>query len=517
MARRRSSWSRKARVAYGLSTGAQQFFQQMMRDIAQQRNAERIAERQEAADARTLARQGEMLERQTAAQRRNALFEKLPEKAATMEPDALQAYIDAGGGLFEQQYPSDFVGTGEQFRERDAHQQATQGLIESMRPLLRRKIDPVAGKRIKDADSPEELDTNALISEMLATDSRVMPADDVPGMRVGGLAPEAYEYVAQAEDKAHALRTKPGERLTVKGDDGSERVITPSQQDFASGGIQISPSAEQQGTLAGQQKTAEIAASGDALAQQAGREGFARESGAINAKLANAQRLIDFDTQQALAKLKVLGQEVDVRKAAEAVAEARESANRSAPAVDQLQKTWLLAQPAIAHLIGSSVIGRPALGFQEDWRPSSTLPQNVKNYQDLVDAVRPLLARAFGQTGNPALMEQQWAKYVPNFSDALNPDDALMKLARLEALMSSQVAIAQAAREKGVLQAADIDAIVQPRIQSAYEALVEMSNQVSPTQRPITVPSVGTQPLRPGTTIEFNLTPNGLVRVPGGG
>lgn len=259
MARRRSSWSRKARVAYGLSTGAQQFFQQMMRDIAQQRNAERIAERQEAADARTLARQGEMLERQTAAQRRNALFEKLPEKAATMEPDALQAYIDAGGGLFEQQYPSDFVGTGEQFRERDAHQQATQGLIESMRPPLRRKLEGTVGKSIGEATSPEQLDLSRIVGQLRGADSRVEAldpneflVDPTDPSQVGmTLQPEAQDYIAQAQSKAQALRSRPGERLTITRPDGSEVVTTPSQQDFASGGIQISPTSEQQGMLAG--------------------------------------------------------------------------------------------------------------------------------------------------------------------------------------------------------------------------------------------------------------------------
>lgn len=523
MARRRA-WGTGQRLGYGLATGAQQMFAELMRSLQQQRNAASIAARQEAQDARTLERMGKMEEARTANETRKSLITRIGDvSTGSLTPEAFMAMMQAGGvDLLPTQTPRDEVGTGEYAREREANTAATREFVEGVRPPLRRRLEGVVGKRIDDATTPEALEPGGIVGQLRATDGAVGLGDEFlvdptdPGQQGMALVPEAQEYLRRAQDKAQALRSKPGERLTITNPDGSKSVSTPSIADFARGPIQIEPTSAQQGALKGEEEKATLNVVGGARAQQAGAEGYARESGAINAKLDNAKRLIDFDTQQALAKLKVTGMEVDARKAAEAIADARESATRAAPAIDQLQKTWLLAQPAIAQLAGSSVIGRAALGFQESYRPTSTLPQNVKNYSDLVDAVRPMLAKAFGQVGNPALTEQEWAKYVPNYSDALNPNDALMKLARLEALMSSQVALATAARDKGVLSGADIDAIIEPRIEGAYNALVEMSRQVTPgTQpRPMTIQGIGNEPLQPGATVEFNLTPSGFQLVP---
>lgn len=512
MAKRRRGWGKGARLAYGLAEGSSQLFAQMMRQMAADKAAERTSAMQEARDMRTLERQERIQARGQREGRRTKALEHLTKVySGELEPDVFMSMF--GADLMpESSYGEDFVGTGEPQREAEANAQGIASLVEGARPPLRRKLEKTVGESIGKATSPEQLVESDVLGQILAADPRVRPEEDEPGMRVGGLHPEAYEYVARAEDKAQALRSKPNERVDIPNPDGSKTTKMLSSYDLADG-VTTGLSAQQEGALAGTKEKATLGVVGGARAAQAGREAGAREQAAIDVKLSNAKKLIDFETQQALAKLKTIPLEVDARKAAEGIAEARQAALAAAPAIGRLQKLWLNAQPTIAAMAFTGT--RAELGARESFQPSSTLPQNVKDYVDLTDAVRPMLAKAFGQAGNPALAEQEWAKYVGNFSDAHNPDAALMKFARLEALLTSQVALREAAQAKGApLDPAEIDAIVETRVQGAFNALKEMEAEMGVAPAPMGSPAPGTSNDLSG--IEFAVTPTGMELRRGG-
>lgn len=268
MAKRRR-WGTGSRLAHGLATGTSDVMTLLLRDVLNDRNAARISQREGERDARTLARQGQMLEAQSAAQARRDLLNKLPTVASgDLSPEAYEAMAAAGGGLFASEFDDDYAGTGEVQGERVAHQDATRALTSAVRPPLRRRLESTVGKSIGEASSPEQLDPNAILGQILAADDRAVPGEAEPGMRVGGLRPEAYEYVARGEDKAHALRTKPTNVVTgkdpVTGQDFT-RMVSPTEH---AQGITTSPTPTQAGTFAGQQQVAQETATLDPVFQE---------------------------------------------------------------------------------------------------------------------------------------------------------------------------------------------------------------------------------------------------------
>lgn len=262
MARRRR-WGTGARLAHGLGQGASDAMALLMRDALSERQADRTAQRQLEHDERIAERMTSAAEAQRTAESRNTFLNDLPELSETMTPDAIEALMQARGV----QLPGG------------------RSVIDAARPPMRRKLESSVGKFISGADSPEQLGESDILGQILGADPRTRPADDEPGMRVGGLHPEAYEYVARAQDKAQALRDKPTN--VVAGTDpvtgqGFSRMVSPTQH---AQGIATSPTPTQQGTFAGQQKVSEINASGAALAAQEGREASARRHAELTAEM----------------------------------------------------------------------------------------------------------------------------------------------------------------------------------------------------------------------------------------
>lgn len=534
MATRRGKWSTGKRLAYGLGQGMSDFLGGVMRDRLAERQAERMAERQEEHDIRLDSRAQTAAERAARVKNQQDIAADLPKIASgELSVDALMAKMGALGmnGMFPSEFDVDYAGTGEPQQEAVANSQATGQALQSLRPPMRRKLEETVGKSIGSATSPEQLGESDIMRQILAADDRVMPEDSEPGMRIGGMRPEAYEYVATAQDKAEALRNAPGEPVDIENPDGTKTRRRPTGQELMTG-VTIAPDAKTQGTIKGTTEgtaaVTNLGIAGPAQVTQAGKiagaEAGAREQAQIDAKLRNAEALIDYDVKLATAKLATIGSEVDARQFATQIADAREAAAKAAPVITQLQTMWLNAQPVLAEWSGMS--GRSGLEAYE-MAPASWKNQAINNYDGLVDAVRPLLARAFGQTGNPALMEQQWAKYVPTYAEALRPDDALRKLARLETLLLSQVQMAMMAKERGTaLTGADVDAIIAPRLEQVYQDLKQQAaamrnapigGQGAGTgagQRPMTIPPAGTGQggIPAGTT--FILGPNGLQLAP---
>ena len=524
MATRRSKWSTGKRLAFGLGQGMSDAFGTIARDRLADRQAERVARRQEEGDIRTAGRMERMAGQAARVKNQQDIADLLP-KIASGETtvDAVMAAMAARGmdGMFPSEFDIDYAGTGEPQQEAVANAQATGQALQSLRPPMRRRLESTVGKSIGEATSPEQLGESDIMRQILAADDRVMPDDSEPGMRIGGLAPEAYEYVASAQDKAEALRNKPGERLEILNPDGSKKSIRPTIAQEVEG-ITTAPDAKTAGTIKGTTEgtaaVTNLGIAGPAQVRQAGKvagaEASARERAQIQAKLDNQKALIDYDVELAKAKLPLITAEVDARQYATQIADAREAAAKAAPVITQLQTMWLNAQPVLAEWAGMT--GRPGLQAYES-APASAKDQAINNYDGLVDAVRPLLARAFGQTGNPALMEQEWAKYVPTYAEALRPDDALRKLARLETLLLSQVQMAMVAKERGTaLTGADVDAVIAPRLEQVYQDLKEQAKgmRVGGGARPMTVPNAapGATPDLSGTT--FIVTPTGIQLAP---
>jgi len=421
-------------------------------------------------------------------------------------------------GMFPSSFDVDYAGTGEPQQEAVANAGATGQALQALRPPMRRKLESTVGESIGKATSPEQLMPDDIMGQLLAADDRVVPDDSEPGMRIGGIRPEAYEYQVRAEDKAQALRDKPKNLVTGVNDQGRGYSALFSDAALAQpGGVMTTPTPEQagvnKGTTEGTAATTALGIAGPGQVKQAelvaGAEAGAREEAQIAAKLRNQTALIDYDVKLATAKLGLIGTEVDTRKYAEQIAEAREAASKAAPVVAQIQAMWLNAQPVLAQWSGMT--GRTGLQSYES-APASWKNQAINNYDGLVDAVRPLLARAFGQTGNPAIMEQVWAKYVPTYAEALRPDDALRKLARLETLLLSQVQIAMVTKQRGTaLTIGDIEAIVEPRIEAAYQGLKQQAEAMRRTPGQASAPMTPPTDLPPAT---FIVTPNGIQLAP---
>lgn len=495
MARRRNQ-SKWGKAAYGLASGSADYFAYLLKQQAANRQMEHQAKLAEDRDARTLARQGELAKADDERAKHQKILDLLP-RVASEGPDALtpDAFLSlaasSGVELFPGSYSPDYVGTGEPERERAALDGATHDLLQGLRPPMRRKLESTVGKSIADATTPEAIPGAAAIGmQALAADDRAGqgPNDPFgavdqndPLMRLLTMAPEVSEYANRALDKKDALLSAPGDRLAIDNPDGSQTTLRPTRaQEVA--GITTKPNATTQGTLKGTTegtaKKTELGIAGPALAKQAGAESYARKSGEIGATLANSEALIDHEVRQATAKLPLIHDETMRRKGAEDIAAARAAARTALPIITQLQTKWLAAEHEIRKMAAADA-GRAALGaaeaaVQAGGEPlQGTVSPAIVGYLKLANYARPLLARASGQTGNPALMEQEWAKYVPSWSDALVPDNGYDMLGRLEALNVIGVDLATRSALGEQIDGRLVDSLLQPKVEALRQGLKE--------------------------------------------
>ncbi len=258
MARRRS-WGMGRRIGFGLAQGGQQIAEMLMRDQMADRQGQRIADRQEDAAARTMARQAYLQRGAQEYESRQQAFKDLPDMVDKLGPEGAAAYLEASGtDLFPPEHGPDFVGTGERERELEQGKARTTSLIGQVQQPMRRKLESSVGKSISGATAPEQLDPSDIESQIRAADPRAVPQLGEPGMTIGGLKPEAYEYVDRANVKRDALLNKPTN--TVSGTDASGRGFTRKYSDTElAQGVETAPDAQTQGTLAGQESVAKEA------------------------------------------------------------------------------------------------------------------------------------------------------------------------------------------------------------------------------------------------------------------
>lgn len=259
----RRKWSTGKRLAFGFAQGASNFLDGVMRDRLADRQAERIAARQEEADIRQAGQMDTAQRRATRLANQQTIAKELPKVASgeTM-PQGLMAMISALGedGMFPSSFDVDYAGTGEPQREAVANAGATAQALEGLRPPMRRSLKPI-GEAIDKAKAPEEVpDIQSIINQAQAADDRAsqggIPTEALidpsePESMIASMAPEVRDYVNQAMGKSQALRDKPGERLDITNPDGSKTVRTPTQAELAQG-ITVTPDAKTQGVLAGQ-------------------------------------------------------------------------------------------------------------------------------------------------------------------------------------------------------------------------------------------------------------------------
>ena len=386
--------------------------------------------------------------------------------------------------------------------EQGAAMLAAQGIkpnadrLQSVRPSLRSRMELVLGPEIAKATTPEMVPDDQRVQSIGRGQGGFDPMFQGP-MPEGeeafaGFAPEVREYRAQAETKRRSLRSAPTESLDVV-----EPTTGATSRQFVSkysDPIQTKPASAQQGVLAGQQTVSELGVSGPAKAEQAGREATAtakardavenspsainarvseagRKAGAsktaeINAQIANAEKLIDFETKKALASLATEAQTVETREWAKSISDARTSANDGIRVLGQLRALFEKAQPEIekmAAIEGGGMLQQLDLQVQQGWRPRGTLPESVRLYLDFLEAARPRLARMMGNVGQFTEAEQARGGFlVPDFVDAVNGGrTGREKLDRIEAVFMAAPTIAKMSKPGSAPMTADqISAVV---------------------------------------------------------
>lgn len=403
-----------------------------------------------------------------------------------------------------------------------------------VRPTARKRLEPTLGKAISDAKSLEDVPSTADVASVGRSEGEFLPDEfmvpdaltNITDPLLGSSGP-LQEYEVRAETRRRGFREKPTERVEVLTPTGGTEVqfISPY-----AGEVQAKPSAAQQGVFEGDKTKSKLATSGQAEAEQAAREkkattqagldvenapanvaGSARREGAvagarsaattaaeINTKLQNAQKLIDFETQKALAQIQVTEKETAAREWSKSVVDASTAANQALPILGQLRLLWQDAQPELERMIAQSPVGPKELMAQiaQGVVPRSMLPVNVRKYVDLLESARPRLARAMGNVGNFTEGEQQRAGYVaPDFIDAMDGGaTGYQKLDRIEQLFMAAPAIAKASRPGG-----------RPLTADQINAIVDQQRRGEPGD--VNLPS--NQPY------DVLLTPSGLVRKPG--
>ena len=168
-------------------------------------------------------------------------------------------------------------------------------VFEGSRPSPRRRMEKAVGGDIAKATSPEmvpgDLDIASIArSEGIGERFPNLPAFATEGMEPASgafadLDPIAAEYGQRGAQRRSALESRPTKQVSVMTPTGEERTEFVSEY---GGPITTKPDAATQGRIKGVEKTAEIGASGAALASQAGLEAGARTRAQLAAELAQA-------------------------------------------------------------------------------------------------------------------------------------------------------------------------------------------------------------------------------------
>lgn len=405
--------------------------------------------------------------------------------------------------------------------------------LATTRPKLRSRLGAL-DEAIDKADKPEMVPSDErILSEGRKHDDAFLPDEfmvadamtnvDDPFAAASG---ELKESRSNAETKRKALRDAPTERYEVTNPDETKSVFYGPK--FTEPVTLSSITAAQRGANTGTAKKAEIGVSGQAQADQAALErtattqaglnvendpknvaGSARRESTIagartaastaaeiNTKLANAEKLIAFKTQEALAQIQVETQGVEAREWAQNVAAAQKSANDALPIVGQLRLLWQDAHPEIEKWARMSPVGTKEMAAQiaQGLIPRSVMPEAVRKYYDALEAARPRLARAMGNVGNFTEGEQERAGYVAaDFIDAINGGaTGYEKFDRLENLFLAAPVIAKASRPGA-----------RPMTADQITAIVDQQKRASPGDVNL-----------PANAYDILITPSGVQRRP---
>jgi hypothetical protein len=454
MAKRRRGNAVLAGVGEGMGNASNV----LLRQVLQDRGADRT-------DARTRETQKLLLGRQQQMAETNAVLGLLQEamKDNNLDPDQLDAFISMLDTSEEGATP-----------EASTRRRAT---LDRLVPA-RRRLEGTIGKAIGDAASPEAVPSDQDVIGMAAARGVALPPAWSEGMIPADNDPfanspiEVRELGERAGVRRRALREKPTETVTGTNDLGAEftQMLSPYalQEPFAT-----SPTSARQGALEGEKTIGKITTSGqveadqagkvagatakatqdvemapgavDARVKEAGRKSAATTAAEINTRIANGQKLIDFETKKALAAMQLVGNETEHREWGKQIGEARAAASSALPVLGQLRALWETAQPEIEQMMKGSPAGELTAQIAQGIIPRGVLPTNVRKYLDLLEAARPRLARAMGNVGNFTEGEQTRAGFVaPDFLDAANGGaTGYDKLDRIEKLFLAAPSIAQ--------------------------------------------------------------------------
>lgn len=305
MARRRN------RVLAGLGEGVTNAGSLLLRQVMQDRSQDRIDRRQHDNNLAILGRQADMKNQEATIELLKSVAggERDPEQAASLIAALTGKEIDPLA-------------------------------LESVRPSPRRRMEKAAGEGIEKATKPEEIPTDTTIASLARTEGLALPDAAYAGIEPTSYAPDAqgnptgdpYEYVGgvarefgeRAGARRRSLESTPTETVDVQLPSGEE------QKQFVSkyaGPVTTKPDAAQQGTIAGEKKTAELGASGDALAGQVEKEQAARNKAdnapeAVNARVNEAVRKASGEARAKLkAELDIAGVTGQQQQAALALAD----------------------------------------------------------------------------------------------------------------------------------------------------------------------------------------------------
>ena len=355
--------------------------------------------------------------------------------------------------------------------------EAPKGLGEKVSPM-RRRLESTVGKPIDAATNLAGVPTDESILGMSAARGATVDPMFTGPMPEGeesyaGAPAEVRELGRRAGARRRSFRQAPGDPFTRITESGSEETFAPSLDDLV-GGITTKPSAARQGALKAEEETSLLSGVGPARAKQAGAEATSAAQGRIdvemspkavnarvseagrtsgvkktaeiNAEIANAQKIIDFETQKAMAKMQTVATEKEYGEWGKQIADARASASSAMPIIGQLRALWQDAQPDFE----AALKANPDFLVQlaQGWAPRSVMTEPIRKYLDLLESARPRLARVMGNVGNFTEGEQQRAGFVvPDALDAANGGrTATDKFDRMEKLFMAAPSIAQRQR-----------------------------------------------------------------------
>lgn len=345
--------------------------------------------------------------------------------------------------------------------------------LESVRPSPQRRMAPT----MEDIDKATTL-TGVRTDESIRSSGRTAGLFD-PSFQgpmpegeesFAGFDPSVREVGKVAGARRRSFLDAPEKVTRTNPDTGRNEMITTSLGQLQNEPLAMGPTPEQAGVFKGQEENAVLGIVGDARATQLGKEAksaaqarqdvemspnainarvseSARKAGAsktaeINAQIANAQKIIDFETQKAMANMRVVATEKEYGEWGKQIADAKSAASSAMPIIGQLRALWADAQPELERALKHN----PDISVQiaQGYMPRAFLSEKTRKYLDLLESARPRLARVMGNVGNFTEGEQQRAGFIaPDFLDAANGGrTAEDKFTRMEKLFLAAPGIA---------------------------------------------------------------------------